>query len=292
MKLDLDIPDRLGARALDSALEGLVGLAVEELQLGLPEELAGNRDGWQGFPRLYDSGVRYQREVGTERWLTPAQTYAAGRGDCEDLASWRTAELRVTGEDPEARARVLRSGPRTWHAVVERGDGSLEDPSRELGMGVATVGALSDWQIRCEPLRGGGWACRLTRNGQGVMGSGAYGHDALADACELGAAVGGIIPGLDIIAQIARGALDAVAPSAAAKAAAAAPRPATTTARPITVTPAMALPRAASSSLAMPGDFDGGSQADIERVARQISRLVHSESSRKLRDAARPRPRW
>lgn len=292
MKLDLDIPDRLGARALDSALEGLVGLAVEELQLGLPPELAGpNRDQW--FPSLYDAGVRYQREVGTERWLTPSQTFAAGRGDCEDLASWRAAELRVSGEDPEARARVLRSGPRTWHAVVERGDGTLEDPSRELGMGVATVGALSDWQIRCEPVRGGGWACRLTRNGQGVMGAAPYGHDALADACELGAAVGSVIPGLDIIAQIARGALDVVAPTAASKAATTAPRPAqTTAARPVVVTPQLALPRPASSALALPQDFDGGSSADIERVARQISRMVHQESSRKLRDAARPQRRW
>lgn len=277
MKLDLDIPDRLGARALDHALEGLVGLATDELLLGLPQELRGDgHERW--FPSLYTSGVRYQRENGTERWLVPSQTLAAGRGDCEDLASWRAAELRVSGEDPNARARVIRSGPRTWHAIVERGDGRLEDPSRELGMSVATVGALTDWALRCE-RSGNGWVCRLARQGQGVIAGAPYGHDALAEACELGVNVGAIIPGLDLIAQIARGALDAVAPGAV-------PKGASDTQR------ALVMPRPASPSLALPAELDQGSSADIERVARQISRMVANESSRKLREASRPARRW
>jgi hypothetical protein len=58
-----------------------------------------------------------------------------GWGDCDDLAPWHAASLRVTGEDPEAKAIVKRSGPQRWHAVVQRGDGSIDDPSREAGMG-------------------------------------------------------------------------------------------------------------------------------------------------------------
>ncbi len=263
MRVDLDIPDRLGAHALDAALEGLVMLGVEELS---NPDVAGP----QGAPPLYRSGVRYQREVGTERWLTPSQVMAMGRGDCEDLAAWRAAELRVHGEDPDARARVIRSGPRTWHAVVERGDGRLEDPSRELGMGVGTVGALTDWAIRCARTPDG-WVCTLSRQGQGVLAGAPYGHDALAQACELGYAVGelGQIPGLDLIARIARGAMDAALPSSS---------------------PAKATMLPASSELTTP--MDGAQGADVERIARQLSRMVTSEASRKLRDASRPARRF
>jgi hypothetical protein len=55
-----------------------------------------------------------------------------GGGDCEDLATWRAAELRAVGEP--ARVIVYRSAPSVLHAVVRRGDGRIEDPSRRLGM--------------------------------------------------------------------------------------------------------------------------------------------------------------
>jgi hypothetical protein len=122
MRVEIALPDAVRAEAIDTALAGLQALA--EL------ELAGG-----GFPPVYQSGVRYRREPrGSERWQTPSQTLQRGEGDCEDLAAWRAAELRVSGEDPAARAVVVRSGPRTWHAVVARGDGSFEDPSAALGM--------------------------------------------------------------------------------------------------------------------------------------------------------------
>lgn len=63
-------------------------------------------------------------------------------GDCDDLAPWHAASLRATGEDPEARAVVRRSGPSRWHAYVERSDGSSEDPSREAGMGKKPEGVV------------------------------------------------------------------------------------------------------------------------------------------------------
>jgi hypothetical protein len=84
------------------------------------------------LPAIYESGVRYIRRDAGERWQTPTETMRRGGGDCEDLATWRAAELRLHGEP--ARVIVYRSAPGVLHAVVRRGDGSIEDPSRRLGM--------------------------------------------------------------------------------------------------------------------------------------------------------------
>jgi len=84
------------------------------------------------LPPLYRSGVRYEREKGTEAWLTCAQVFARNAGDCEDLCCWRAAELRRAGDD--AAVIVIRGGVETFHVLVERADGSIEDPSVILGM--------------------------------------------------------------------------------------------------------------------------------------------------------------
>jgi len=85
-------------------------------------------------PSLYAAGVRYARERrGEERWQTLPELLRAKRGDCEDLACARAAELQVDGDEwAEARARKVRQG--LWHITVRRGDGTSEDPSRVLGM--------------------------------------------------------------------------------------------------------------------------------------------------------------
>lgn len=108
-------------RALDGALEGLVRIQGAILT--------------QRVPLLYQSGVRYQRELGTEHWQTVQETLKKGYGDCEDLASWRAAELRRRGVP--ASAVAVRTGPRRYHAVVLWPDGRIEDPSKKLGMGQA-----------------------------------------------------------------------------------------------------------------------------------------------------------
>lgn len=87
---------------------------------------------------LYESGVRYSQEGrGDEVWQ--AVPVIRDTADCEDLACWRAAELRVSGEDPDARAvargKPLAPGRVLYHVVVQRGDGTIEDPSRKLGMG-------------------------------------------------------------------------------------------------------------------------------------------------------------
>lgn len=119
MRVAFRIPGRRAE--LDAALEGLTALDAV---------LIARR----GLPRLYRSGVRYHREgVGREEWQNAEQVLVAGAGDCEDLAAYRAAELRVREGEP-ARARVYRSGLGKWHAIVQRADGRIEDPSRVLGM--------------------------------------------------------------------------------------------------------------------------------------------------------------
>lgn len=117
--LQLTLP--LGARYIEAALEGLTSINAVMLRE-------------RGLPDVYESGVRYRRETaGRERWQNAAECLALGYGDCEDLACWRAAWLRVHEAEP-ARAIPVPGGPRTIHIVVQRADGSIEDPSADLGM--------------------------------------------------------------------------------------------------------------------------------------------------------------
>lgn len=86
----------------------------------------------EALPPLYTSGIQYRRE-GVEHFQSPWETYQLGFGDCEDLAVYLVAERRRAG-DHGARVVIVRTGPRTLHAIIERGDGRREDPSRALGM--------------------------------------------------------------------------------------------------------------------------------------------------------------
>lgn len=89
-------------------------------------------------PLLYRSGVRYRAEpLGSERWRDVSAVLREGHGDCEDLACWRAAEL---GEREGIEARPVfrsrrRGGLTVYHVVVVLPDGTIEDPSRRLGMG-------------------------------------------------------------------------------------------------------------------------------------------------------------
>lgn len=115
-------------RELDLALALLTVADVHEI-------------GWYKLPPLYRSGVVYAREEakacwrptngGCEDWLSAQMVYEQRRGDCEDLACYRAAELIRRGERARAVPIKTRQG---WHIVVRRGDGSTEDPSRMLGM--------------------------------------------------------------------------------------------------------------------------------------------------------------
>ena len=112
------------AELLEALAEGLVQLNQAQFELA---ELAGVEP-----PPLYESGVVYRRERGTENWQSAAETLQLGYGDCEDLASWRAAELRSFDGERGARVKVIRTNHGTFHALVEREDGSTEDPSGVL----------------------------------------------------------------------------------------------------------------------------------------------------------------
>lgn len=85
------------------------------------------------LPSLYASGVRYRREPrGKEDWQPITLLYKRGYGDCEDLAAARVAELVHCGEPATIHVKI--AGPGLMHIQVKRADGSIEDPSKRLGM--------------------------------------------------------------------------------------------------------------------------------------------------------------
>ena len=114
-KLDAD-----GIEEIEALLEGLVRLNVSQLRRGLA-------------PPIYSSRVRYQREQrGREDWQSARAAHASGKADCEDLAAWLAASHRLVGVDSRAIVRQVRPGLK--HVVVQLPDGSIEDPSKRLGM--------------------------------------------------------------------------------------------------------------------------------------------------------------
>jgi hypothetical protein len=99
-------------------------------------------------PLLYESGVVYKPERHREdaygrtieygeNWYTIPYVIHHGFGDCEDLASWRSAELRVRYNIPalpDVAVRKLPDGAWRAHVRTRWPDGQIEDPSAKLGM--------------------------------------------------------------------------------------------------------------------------------------------------------------
>jgi hypothetical protein len=126
MRVQVAVPEaRVSRPILDAMLEGTTRVNEALLAHGdVPTfEQAVHRVRWKPEP------------PGQEHFDHAGLVMGRGHGDCDDLAPWHCASLRVTGEDPGARAIVKKSGPRRWHAVVQRSDGSIDDPSRAAGMG-------------------------------------------------------------------------------------------------------------------------------------------------------------
>jgi hypothetical protein len=115
------------------AQKAILRLALEALVRADREHLEAHPD----TPKLYASGVRYEREpLRRDNWQNIPRTLALRNGDCEDLVSWRVAELQAAGEltaHPDVLVYEL-PGEVDFHIVVRRADGSVEDPSRRLGM--------------------------------------------------------------------------------------------------------------------------------------------------------------
>lgn len=91
--------------------------------------------------RLAKSGVRYVRDTfpdDLESWKGIPAILRDGHADCKSLAAWRCAELRLAGKKCKMALTFGRKSPTgrgtILHAIVERADGTTEDPSRLLGM--------------------------------------------------------------------------------------------------------------------------------------------------------------
>lgn len=112
--------------AIEAVAEGLVGLNCVLMGLAADRGVV--------VPPLYESGIVYRREPpGREWWESSLDILGVVQrrsGDCEDLAAYRAAELRLEGE--WARVVIERTSRGSFHAVVERADGTIEDPSRVL----------------------------------------------------------------------------------------------------------------------------------------------------------------
>lgn len=139
MRINVAIPEaHVTAPVLDGALEAVTRLNEQMIKAGdTPTDL-----------QLIEQGAKWQPEPpGQEHFDHGAKISQRGWGDCDDWAPLRAARLRVTGEDPGARAVVRKSGPRRWHATVVRSDGTEDDPSLDAGMpGPArTVGIRGAW---------------------------------------------------------------------------------------------------------------------------------------------------
>lgn len=75
--------------------------------------------------------------VSGERFRDIPRIIENGGGDCDNVAAWRTAELRELGIQarPFITWRKRSDGGTTYHVIVLWPDGSSEDPSLLLGMG-------------------------------------------------------------------------------------------------------------------------------------------------------------
>lgn len=135
MRINVAVPEaQVTKPVLDSALESVTRLDEQLIASGSvpPFRAALRRDKIRWKPE----------EPGDEHFDHAGIVQRRKWGDCDDLAPWHAASLRASGEDPDAVAVVRRSGPTRWHAYVERGDGSTEDPSREAGMGKKPDGVV------------------------------------------------------------------------------------------------------------------------------------------------------
>src|SRR5262245_53396081 len=122
MRVNVAIPEaHVTQPVLDAALEAVTRLNEQLIQSGHPT-----------FKQALPTGIKWKPEPpGSEHFDHAGIVAHRGWGDCDDLAPWHAASLRVTGEDKGANAIVVPSGPNRWHAVVRRSNGAIDDPSED-----------------------------------------------------------------------------------------------------------------------------------------------------------------
>jgi hypothetical protein len=126
MRIRIAIPDEhVTPEVIDPVLEAVTRLNDHMLQTGQTPT----------SHELIRGGAVWRPEnMGDEHFDHGGTIAQRGWGDCDDWAPLHAATLRTTGEDPGAIARVVKSGPQTFHAIVQRSDGTIDDPSVAAGM--------------------------------------------------------------------------------------------------------------------------------------------------------------
>jgi len=126
MRVRLSVPDaHADPHVINAILEGVTRLDESLIRSG---QSPTSRE-------LVAAGAIWRPEPPGDEHFDHGGTIAQrGWGDCDDWAPLHAATLRASGEDPGAKAIVVPSGPDTYHAIVERSDGSLDDPSVAAGM--------------------------------------------------------------------------------------------------------------------------------------------------------------
>ena len=97
-----------------------------------------------GMKRSQLTTLHYEEEpLGQEDWKDIPTIIKDGFADCEDLACWRAAELTVrygVPARPTFTWKVRPNGAYLYHIKVLYPDGTIEDPSKMLGMGKSLAG--------------------------------------------------------------------------------------------------------------------------------------------------------
>ena len=129
MKATMELPASVAV--IEAALEGLVGANMVLIAEGLVPLSP------------VDAGVRYKKEPsGFEEWNIATKVVKLGHGDCEDLAAWECAGIRMT-QDPGAMVIIEPVGTSSnYHATVLLSSGQRIDVCRELGMGAHPPGTV------------------------------------------------------------------------------------------------------------------------------------------------------
>src|SRR5437899_3720477 len=110
MRLRIAVPEQhVEPNVIDAALEAVTRLDEHMIRSGsVPTFDAAHTQ------------VKWRPEnMGDEHFDHAETVLKRGWGDCDDLAPWKAATLRATGEDPGAVARVVPTGPNTFHALVQ-----------------------------------------------------------------------------------------------------------------------------------------------------------------------------
>jgi hypothetical protein len=147
MRIQIAVPDEhVTPEVVEPFLEGVTRLNESLLASGqTPSSRA-----------LLDAGARWRPEDPGDEHFDHGGTIAQrGWGDCDDWAPLHSASLRASGEDPGARTIMRASGPNTFHAMTERSDGRIEDPSVAAGMKAPHASGING--AAAPPLEV--WAC-------------------------------------------------------------------------------------------------------------------------------------